>query len=204
MSNPCPWHHIESMPAVLTRLLGPLRRFAARATAPPDPWVRLDRPPSLAQFGPGAKHEFAHYLAGTDSVPVTSLSEMQEWLLGCEYQTDEALFHEEDFWQHPATFERLRAGDCEDFALWSWRTLLALKVDADFVVGLCTCDGRPQFRHAWIVFREEGVEYVLEPAATDRARMIHPLNVVRALYVPQLGVDRYARPFTYRGYFRRR
>ncbi|MDB4913609.1 MAG: transglutaminase family protein cysteine peptidase [Gemmatimonadetes bacterium] len=187
------------MPAVITRLLGPLKRLVARTRAPADSWGRLDHAPPLAQFGPGARHEFSHYLQGTSSVTISSVAEMQEWLLGCEYQTDEALFHEEDFWQHPDTFERMRAGDCEDFALWAWRTLIALNVDVDFVVGLCTSEGRPQFRHAWIVFRDDGLEYVLEPAATHRDRMIQPLAAVRHQYLPQIGVDRHARRFTYRG-----
>jgi hypothetical protein len=45
------------------------------------------------------------------------------------------LFGEADFWQHPSTFERLRTGDCEDFAVWAWRKLIELGYDVDLVAG---------------------------------------------------------------------
>lgn len=191
------------MPRVFTRLLAPLRRLASKARRPADPWDRLHLAPSLAQYGPGAKHDFPHYLTGDSSVTVASIPDVQDWLLGCEYVTDEVLFHEDDYWQHPATFERLRAGDCEDFALWTWRTLGTLRVDADFVIGYCSSPGVPPVRHAWVVFRAEGIEYLFEPAARERERMVVPLGVVRDRYVPQIGVDRQARRFAFRGYLKR-
>jgi predicted transglutaminase-like cysteine proteinase len=34
--------------------------------------------------------------------------------------------------EHPGAFERRRRGDCEDFALWAWRKLAEVGVDAEF------------------------------------------------------------------------
>ena len=74
------------------------------------------------------------------SVPVQSIDDIVAWLQSCEYVTDLDLFHERDFWQHPGTFERLRRGDCEDFALWAWRKLAEVGIDAEFCVGRVICD----------------------------------------------------------------
>jgi hypothetical protein len=131
---------------------------------------------------------------------VGSLEEVQDWLLECRYESDEALFAEADFWQHPATFEHLRAGDCEDFALWAWRKLIELGMDADVVAGYTLEDGELAGRHAWIVFRQAGLEYLFEPAYRDKARMIRPLAEVRQNYLPQFGVDSTGRRFGFSGY----
>ena len=45
------------------------------------------------------------------------LDDVFAWLAECRYETDTNLFHESDYWQHPRTFEQLRCGDCEDFAI---------------------------------------------------------------------------------------
>jgi hypothetical protein len=53
------------------------------------------------------------FSTGSTNVSVDSIEAIQDWLLGCQYESDEALFGEADFWLHPTTFERLRSGDCE-------------------------------------------------------------------------------------------
>ena len=80
-------------------------------------------PISTTAFGPGSRCDFAHYFEGESHVPVASIDDIVRWLTSCEYDTDIALFHEQDVWQHPADFEQLRRGDCEDFALWAWGKL---------------------------------------------------------------------------------
>ena len=97
------------------------------------------------------------------------------------------------------TFEHLRAGDCEDFALWSWRQLLALGLHAELVTGRCGTE-RERSRHAWVVFRRDGREYLLESVARDRARMVQPLDDVRELYLPEFGVGPTAERFAYAGW----
>lgn len=165
-----------------------------------DPWERLDVSPGLRQFGPGARLDFGDYLTGASRVEVSSLEEMQTWLLACEYASDESLFNETDFWQHPSTFERMRAGDCEDFALWGWRKLLELGIDADFVTGYCTKEGALDGRHAWVLFRRDNGQFLFEPGARSLERMVRRLDDVRSEYIPQFGVNRRAKQFAFAGY----
>src|SRR5207253_2493195 len=104
--------------------------------------------------------------------------------------SDVELFAEADFWQHPADFERLRRGDCEDFALWAWRKLAEIGIDAEFYVGRIVTDDEEVVRHhAWVVYRDGGTEYLLEPAAHDAQRMRRPLADVMDEYVPHFAVN---------------
>ena len=113
------------------------------------------------------------------------------WLQTCEYVTDIELFHERDFWQHPGAFESRRRGDCEDFALWAWRKLAEVGVDAEFCVGRVICDDRPEIdrQHAWVVFRVDEAAFLFEPAARIRSRMIRPLADAMGEYVPHFAVN---------------
>jgi hypothetical protein len=165
-----------------------------------DGWERLPVSPGLQAYGAGARRPFAAYLAGESHVEVGSVEAIKDWLLGCQYEDDEALFSEADFWQHPVTFERLRAGDCEDFALWAWRKLIEIKIDADFVVGFWLQDEKFESRHAWVVFCLDGEEFLFETVARDRDQMIRPLSDVRDKYIPQFGVDPKAKRFGFSGY----
>jgi hypothetical protein len=184
----------------LALLLRPLFRALARAFPVKDPWERHDVQPRLTMYGSGARFDFDHYLRGASIVTVSSVQELQDWLLACRYESDEKLFSEPDFWQHPATFEQLRAGDCEDFALWAWRKLIELGVDADFVTGYCLRDGQLDGRHAWVLYREGGVEFLLEPVCRTPEKMIQPLSQVRDSYLPQFGTDRRGKRFSFSGY----
>ncbi len=91
-------------------------------------------------FGPGSERPFAQYFEGESSVRVASIEEIVAWLQTCEYVSDVELFRKRDVWQHPSAFEHLRRGDCEDFALWAWRKLGELGIDADFCVGRVDLD----------------------------------------------------------------
>ena len=172
-----------------------------------DPWERLDTRVALAAFGSGARRDFSWYFEGESAVGVGSLEEVQGWLGGCEYASDPHLFQEPDFWQHPRTFEHLRKGDCEDFALWAWRKLVELGYDADFVVGRRAPAGgwgeesrADRSRHAWVVFRREGAAYVYEPTWQAREDAVQPLAAVRERYIPEIGVGPDRRIFAFSGY----
>ena len=136
---------------VLGKILRPLFRRVVGLFRISDPWERLEINVPLSAYGAGARRDFREYLGGQSIVPVTSVEDIQSWLLGCSYERDEVLFAETDFWQHPVTFERLRAGDCEDFSLWAWRKLVELKHDVDFVAGYTLESGRLAGRHAWLL-----------------------------------------------------
>jgi len=188
----------------LTALLRRLALLVGRRSPVSDPWERLDVAPQPGHYGPGARPDFSWYFEGESTVAVGSLGELQAWLAGCSYTTDPDLFHEPDFWQHPRTFEQLRRGDCEDYALWAWRKLVELGYDADLVVGRCVQESRAGardvVRHAWVVFRHGGAEYLFEPVHGDAAHAVRPLAEVRGHYLPEFGVGPDRRRFAFAGY----
>ena len=195
-----PWS--RHLPRMLRRAIGtvlrPLFLAALRLFPEPDPWERLDVAAPLHEYGSGARRDFAWYFEGESAVTVTSLAEVRAWLEGCEYASDPQLFQESDFWQHPRTFEHLRRGDCEDFALWAWRKLVELGHDVDLVVGRTLPWEPGQGRHAWLVLRLEGTEYLYEPGRRgDDA--LRPLSAVKESYLPELGVGPDRKRFAFAG-----
>jgi len=171
------------------------------ATAAIDPWQRFDLEPPLRAFGPGAE-EFRQYLERETHVAATTPQAIGEYLLACHYAEDVHLLDEHDAWLHPATFELLRAGDCEDFALWAWRKLLEAGYDAVFVVGMRCIPETPRGRHAWVMFRDGKDEFLLDGVERTLPRMVRPLHEVRESYEPQVGVAAAARRFVYAGLYR--
>ena len=151
-------------------------------------------------FGDGARHGFDWVFEGESAVDVASLDDILDWLTSCEYETDATLFREADYWQHPHTFEQFRRGDCEDFALWTWRKLVELGIDADLVIGRRVPPGSENSRHAWILFRQEGEEFLFEPVFRNRGSAVRHISTVRAEYIPEFGVSRDRGRFLFAGY----
>ena len=85
----------------------------------------------------------------------------------------------------------LRRGDCEDFALWAWRKLAEVGIDAEFYVGRVICEDRPERdrQHAWVVYRLDGTAFLFEPAAQIPSQMIRPLTDAMGEYVPHFAVN---------------
>lgn len=190
----------------LAWMVGPIARFIARHLAVDDPWERDTLAVPMRLFGAGAHRDFGWYFEGESMVRVQNLEDVQEWLDGCEYVSDAHLFHEPDYWQHPRTFEQLRRGDCEDFALWAWRKLLELNYDADFVCGRTSREPHSRSpeasgRHAWVMYRVGGKTYLFEPTQKDRVRAVQELDLVRHKYLPEFGVGPTRRTFCFAGYF---
>ena len=156
-----------------------------------SPWERVpvDVPPTA--FGPGSRWQFSHYFEGDSCVTVASIDDIVAWLGTCEYASDIEQFHVPDLWQEPCVFEQRRRGDCEDFALWTWRKLTELGLDAEFFVGRVVCGGDLAIdrQHAWVVFRDQREVRLFEPAARDRQHMIQPWSVVKDDYIPHFAVD---------------
>ncbi len=67
---------------------------------------------------------------------------------------------EKDYWQLPEEFEVTRTGHCVDFALWSWRQVLAMGYPARLTGGK---SGKFGEGHAWVTFEKDGKFYLLEP-----------------------------------------
>jgi len=60
------------------------------------------------------------------NVVCRDMNEIRAFLSTCRYVSDPEQFGVRDHWMSPEEFELARKGDCEDFALWTWRQLLAL------------------------------------------------------------------------------
>jgi len=188
---------------LLLRLVAPIVRLVARRRLD-DPWARYDYRAPLSAYGGGNRHEFAWYLEGESAVSASSLAEVQGWLVECEYVHDQVLFNEQDFWQHPRTFEQVRRGDCEDHALWAWRKLIELGMDADLVAGsvlrgATDVPDRGAGGHVWVNLRRDGETFVFETVAKTKEHMLRPLATVRDRYRPEFGVDREGRRFAFNG-----
>lgn len=188
---------------VLRVLLDPILGLVLRLVPARDPWERFAQRLPLRLYGSGSRRDFGWYLEGDSHVPVGSIDDIQDWLLGCEYADDKDLFHESDFWQHPQTFEHLRRGDCEDHALWAWRKLVELGIDAELVSGQQLAssgisDGNSG--HVWVVFRRGDETMVFETVAKSKDRMLKPLHAARAEYRPEVGVNGARKQFAYHGY----
>lgn len=189
-------------------MLARIRAFARRtrdrvagALFPPrDPWARLTIRPPLHAFGPGARQDFTWYFQGASDIDVRQVADIIDWLGQCEYTSDADAYQVSDFWQHPRTFELMRRGDCEDFALWAWRKLVELGFDAQFVVGYATAGPESGRRHAWVLFRDGETEYLLEPCQRSVEHALRPLDDVRNGYFPEYGVDARLQRFTFAGY----
>jgi hypothetical protein len=175
----------------MRRLLSAFLRLAARLVGRESAWDRVTMRVPASVFGPGSRQPFSAYFESASGVRVQSIDDIVRWLQTCQYVTDLELFHERDYWQDPATFERLRRGDCEDFALWAWRKLAEIGIDAEFCVGRVICAERPELdrQHAWVVYRVSETAFLFEPAAQTPSRMIRPLADVMGEYVPHFAVN---------------
>src|SRR5262245_10720846 len=176
----------------LRRLLSSFTHLAERVVAPESVWDRVAIDVPASAFGFGSHEPFAAYFEGQSSVRVGSIDDIVAWLRTCEYVTDFELFHERDVWQHPDAFERRRRGDCEDFALWAWRKLAELGIDAEFCVGHAVAGDGPgsERQHAWVLYRVDDTAFLFEPAARSADAMIRPLEDAMCDYVPHFAVNR--------------
>lgn len=188
----------------LKRFSRTICRLLLRTVPARGPWERIPCDVPLRMFGKGARKDFSWYFEGVSGVEVETVEELQHWLLECRYIRDPELFVESDFWQHPCTFETLKMGDCEDFALWVWRKLVELGYDAELVAGHVYASDRALAGHTWVVFRQDGKRYVFDPVIRDVRRMIRSLNEVMHHYVPEVSVDGDLRRYAYGAYVRRK
>lgn len=183
----------------LFHLSRPLFRWILRRLGPPDdPWERVPYRPPLERFGEGLQGDFPSYLAGPSAVAMQSIDSIQEWLLDCVYQSNEEQFGN-SHWQRVHEFEERRAGNCADHALWTWRKLGEMGIEATLVTGWRVPLERPFTRHAWVTFRDATGEYLFETVATSKEDMVRPFAAARDEYRPEYGVDGTGRRFAYTG-----
>ena len=186
---------------LLRAVIIPVLRRVAQALPAGDAWEKLEARVSLKSFGCGCLHEWAWYFEGQSTVQVKSIEDVCDWLSGCEYKTDKALFNEPDFWQHPITFERTRQGDCEDHSLWAWRKLSEFGYEAELIRGHCF-DGRDlsATAHAAVVFKQNGASYFMEATAKrGREQMLLPITAAHKRFCPDFSVDSSFKTYRYGG-----
>jgi hypothetical protein len=186
----------------LSLILEPMLAAILRFLPVDDPWERFPYRVPLRAYGVGSLRDFEWYFEGESTVSVSSLDEIQDWLVECEYADDMEVFQEKDFWQHPRTFEMLRRGDCEDHALWAWRKLVELGYDAELISGqqLAESGGsHEKSGHVWVVLKKEEESFVFETASKSKEEMLKPMSVAREHYRPEVGVDAKRNRFAYYG-----
>jgi hypothetical protein len=120
------------------------------------------------------------------SVTCETLDDVWEFLETCTYVSDQEQFNQRDYWLPPDEFEKTRQGDCEDFALWTWRQMMALGYRARFVVGGIR-EGYDVNGHAWVTIEKEGKHYLVEPLSDRRFAPISRLETLN--YLPETSVE---------------
>ena len=124
------------------------------------------------------------YLSQPLSINCKNLEEVRLFLAQCRYVSDQEQFDEKDYWMPPQEFEKRKKGDCDDFALWTWRQLLAMGYEARFVVGEA---GRYGNGHAWVTFTENGQTFLVESMIAWVESTLPRLSALR--YQPGVSVS---------------
>ena len=112
------------------------------------------------------------------------LDDVRRFLQGCRYVSDQVQFGRRDYWMPPEEFEVRRQGDCEDFALWTWRQLMHLGYSARFVVGH---SGRYGAGHAWVTCERDGRTFIVESLAAWLGPTFPRLSTLR--YEPRISAS---------------
>jgi hypothetical protein len=139
--------------------------------------------PFLKRKGPHPTFPMGRYVSQPLAVQCKTIEDVRQFLRGCRGVSDEELFGKRDYWQPPEEFEKRKAGDCEDFSLWTWRQLLTMGFDARVVFGR---HGRYGIGHAWVMFFQDGKCYLLEPQARSIGRQLPRLSTLQ--YEPKFSV----------------
>lgn len=125
----------------------------------------------------------ARYLSQPLRRTYSTFEEMHEFLSTCRYISDQEQFGVRDYWQPPEEFEETKQGDCDDFALWTWRQLLYMGYQARFVTGRA---GRYGSGHAWVSFQRDSKTFLFESLAWPIGLHLPRLSTVR--YKPRFSV----------------
>ena len=124
------------------------------------------------------------YVSQPLSVKCETVEDVRKFLATCRGVSDKEQFGKEEYWQPPEHFEKTKKGDCDDFALWTWRQFLAMGYDARFVAGR---HGRYGIGHAWVTFERNGKHYLVEPQFRLAGNAFPRLSTLR--YEPKFSVS---------------
>ena len=113
-----------------------------------------------------------------------TIKEVREFLQDCKYISDKKQFNKEEFWLPSDEFEKGKKGDCDEFALWTWRQFISMGYKARFVIGQTGKSGKG---HAWVTIEKDGKNYIVEPQAWRYGEKLPRLSV--AHYKPTVSVE---------------
>jgi hypothetical protein len=139
--------------------------------------------PDLRRRGIKPTFPFGRYFSQPLTIHCESIRDLRKFLSTCRGMGDEEQFGMDDYWQPPEEFEQRRKGDCDDYALWTWRQLVELGYDTRFFLGRCTRYG---IGHAWVTFHRNGEYFLLEPQLWFLGEKMPELSTVR--YEPEFSV----------------
>ena len=139
--------------------------------------------PDLRRKGIHPTFPMGRYVSQPLMVKCECIRDIRKFLSGCKQVSDQEQFGKRDYWQPPEEFERTKKGDCDDFALWTWRQFLALGYNARFVAGR---HGRYGIGHAWVEFFKDGKCCLVEPQLGGVGDKIPRLTTLR--YRPKMSV----------------
>jgi len=134
--------------------------------------------------GPHPTFPMGRYVSQPLTTQCNTMREVREFLASCEYVSDNELFGKDDYWQPPEEFEKRKKGDCEDFALWTWRQLLNMGYEARFVGGAA---GRYGTGHGWVEYFQDGKCFLVEPQRSRIGDAMPRLSTFS--YTPMLSVS---------------
>ena len=140
--------------------------------------------PFQRRKGPRSTFPMGRYVSQPLTVQCNTIRELREFLATCEYVSDKELFGTDEYWQPPEDFENRKKGDCEDFALWTWRQLLNMGYEARFIGG---SSGRYGSGHAWVEYFQDGKCFLVEALFRKVGMAMPRLSTLR--YQPKLSVS---------------
>jgi hypothetical protein len=124
------------------------------------------------------------YLTCPLTVNCSTVDEIRRFLKDCTYVSDKKQFDKDDYWMPPEQFERVKQGDCDDFALWTWRQFLGMGHKARYVIGRA---GKYGDGHAWVTYEKEEKHFLVEPLASVFGEQLPRLTAIR--YQPAGSVE---------------
>jgi len=134
--------------------------------------------------GPHPAFPMGRYVSQPLTVHCRSIAEVRKFLCQCKAVSDQEQYGKPDYWAPPDEFERKKKGDCDDFALWTWRQLLSMGYQARFIGGK---KGRYGAGHAWVEFIRDGKWFLLDPTYCIVGERLPRLSTLT--YTPSLSVD---------------
>ena len=116
--------------------------------------------PDLRRNGIHPTFPMGRYVNHSLAIHCRTISDVRQFLCGCRSVSDQEQFGKRDYWQPPDEFEKTKKGDCDCFALWTWRQFMSMGFDARIVFGR---SGRYGIGHAWVTFRKGDKYFLVDP-----------------------------------------